>query len=57
MTPERLTHAIYGGIIVTAAIVAEWGHVEEASEVIGLPGSKRSSGVLSFRRFLRCDEC
>ena len=36
MTPVRLSHAIYGGIIVTAAIVAEWGHVEEASEVIGL---------------------
>lgn len=36
MTPERLSHAIYGGIIVTAALVAEWGHVEEGAEVVGL---------------------
>jgi hypothetical protein len=36
LTPERLSHGIYGGIIVTAALVAEWGHVEEAAEVIGL---------------------
>jgi hypothetical protein len=36
MTPGRLSHAIYGGIIVTAAIVADWGHVEEGAEVIGL---------------------
>ncbi len=36
LRPERVAHAIYGGIIVTAAIVAEWGHVEEGAEVVGL---------------------
>ncbi len=36
MTPGQLSHAIYGGIVVTAALVAEWGHVEEATEVIAL---------------------
>lgn len=33
---ERLSHALYGLIIVTATLVAEQGHVTEAGDALGL---------------------